>query len=675
MPIINILDQQTANLIAAGEVVDRPAAVAKELLENAIDAGGTNITLEIKNGGSSLIRVTDNGKGMSYEDVKNCVLRHATSKIKTPEDLEAIVTLGFRGEALAAISAVSRFQVISKEPDSAFGTSMAMEGENLISIDEAGCPDGTTITVRDIFFNVPARRKFLKKDATETAYIAQYVERIAISHPDISLKFIADSRVRFSTPGNGDLHDTVYAVYGREFIDSMTDIERNDGKISVKGLISLPEKSRINRSHQIVFVNGRLVRSRNISFAVEDAYKSYIMTDRYPAFILFIDINPHLVDINVHPTKLEVRFVDEGAIRESVYFCVKNKLESRLNPIKEDFVQVQENYEKQIAKNAFAPVEKNDEFKQQEILLPKKEITKPQVTFNECQSEKKSQPLETENGFSFADLFKEAHPIEIAPQKFTFSSEDSAKRIRDEAASYFGKVDLHTDEKTKNTPFESLPKECVTVEEAPTETKATVSEELVSVNNFPKYCGVVFDTYVIAEFGGNMYIIDKHAAHERIIYESMKKNNGESSTQMILDTRVIRLSAPQFECAVDNLDDFTSCGFGVEVFGDNTLALRGVPTDFVSLDISYSETILVEMIEDIMRGKSAKMTKSEIFDKSLHTAACKAATKAGFVDSEESYIWLINKLFECDNVFCCPHGRPVIVKYTKSQIEKMFFRT
>jgi len=676
MPIINILDQQTANLIAAGEVVDRPAAVAKELLENAIDAGGTNITLEIKNGGSSLIRVTDNGKGMSPEDVKSCVLRHATSKIKTPDDLEAIVTLGFRGEALAAISSVSRFQVISKEPDSDFGTSMYMEGENLVSIDEAGCPDGTTITVRDIFFNVPARRKFLKKDSTETAYIAQYVERIAISHPDIAIKFIADGRVRFSTPGNNNLRDTVYAVYGREFVDSMTDIERSDAKVSVKGLISLPERSKINRSYQIIFVNGRLVRSRNISFAVEDAYKSYIMTDKYPAFILFIDINPHLVDINVHPTKLEVRFVDEASIRETVYFAVKNKLESRLNPIKEDFLRVQENYEKQTAKNAFAPVERNNSFKQEEISLPKSDIQKTILTINK-ETPAKVSP-ENNASESIIELFKEALPVESSSPHIAFSDNDTAKNIRDSGVSFSGKVDLSShNTETVEVYDDKEEKEIVS---EPLNTNVVKehnenTEELVSVKKYAKYCGIVFDTYIIAEFDGNMYFIDKHAAHERIIYENLKNNKRDVSTQLILDTRVIRLPAIQFECAVENIDELSQCGFDVEVFGENTLVLRGIPSDFAAFDISHSEKILLEMIEDIMRGKSAKMTKAEIFDKSLHTAACKAATKAGFIDSDESYIWLINKLFENDNIFCCPHGRPVIVKYTKSQIERMFFRT
>lgn len=616
MAIINLLDKQTANLIAAGEVVDRPAAVAKELLENAIDADSTSITVEIKNGGSSLIRVTDDGKGMAPEDVDNCVLRHATSKIKTPEDLEGISTLGFRGEALAAISSVSRFQIISKEREAQFGTLKSMEGETVTAFEEVGCPDGTTVTVRDIFFNVPARRKFLKKDATETAYISQYVERIALSHPNIAIKFIVDSRTKFSTPGNGDLSDTIYSVYGKEFVDSLLPVERDEGKIKVSGFVSLPEQSRINRNYQILFVNNRLVRSKTVSFAVEDAYKSYIMTERYPAYILFLDINPYLVDINVHPSKLEVRFADESIIREAVYFAVKNQLETRINPIKSDFIQkAQESYDKSVFVNAFAPIVEKEIPVQEEIKLP--EIKK-----------------------SFSDLFvfEEAKPT----SGLIFKDGGNRNQRRDEAPSYIGAVN---------------------------------KEELKPITRKPVYRGVVFNTYVIAEFEDSMYIIDKHAAHERIIYESLKKNKKSDGVQGVISTHIINLSAIQLQCALEHMNEINDCGFDIEPFGDSSLVLRGVPTEFSELDISETERILVSMIDELLQGKSARLTKEEIFDRSLYTVACKAATKAGYKDDEQSYVWLINKLFELDNVFCCPHGRPVIVKYTKSQIEKMFFRT
>ena len=616
MAIINLLDKQTANLIAAGEVVDRPAAVAKELLENAIDADSTSIIVEIKNGGSSLIRVTDDGKGMAPEDVDNCILRHATSKIKTPEDLEGISTLGFRGEALAAISAVSRFQIISKERDAQFGTLKSMEGETVIAFEEVGCPDGTTVTVRDIFFNVPARRKFLKKDATETAYISQYVERIALSHPDIAIKFIVDSRTKFSTQGNGNLSDTIYAVYGKEFVDSLIPVDRDEGKIKVSGFVSLPEESRVNRNYQILFVNNRLVRSKNVSFAVEDAYKSYIMTERYPAYILFLEINPYLVDINVHPSKLEVRFADESIIREAVYFAVKNQLESRINSIKSDFVQkTQENFEKSVIVNAFAPILGKETATQEEIKLP-----------------------EVKQSFSNLFVFKEAKPT----SELVFKDSGNENQKRDDAVSYIGNAE---------------------------------KEILKPVTRFPAYRGVVFNTYVIAEFDDSMYIIDKHAAHERIIYESLKNNKKTDGVQNVISTHIINLSAIQFQCALEHMNEINECGFDIEPFGESSFVLRGVPTEFSELNITETERVLISMIDELIQGKSARLTKEEIFDRSLYTVACKAATKAGYRDDEQSYTWLINKLFELENVFCCPHGRPVIVKYTKSQIEKMFFRT
>ena len=374
MSVINVLDKQTANLIAAGEVVDRPASVAKELVENAIDAGADVITVEIKNGGSSMIRITDNGKGMLPEDVRLSVLRHATSKIATPRDLDGIKTLGFRGEALAAISSVSNFQIISKTADSEFGVCMMMEGENEISFDEVGCPNGTTVTVRDIFFNVPARRKFLKKDQTETAYIAQYIERIALSNPQISFKFIADSKTRFSTIGDGDLKSAIYSIFGKEFSDSLLPVEGTYDKIRVHGYVSYPDKARVNRNFQMFYVNGRFVRTRSAVFALEDAYKTYIFNERFPACVLFIELDHYLVDVNVHPAKLEVRFVDETAVRQAIYFTVKNAVESLMNPISEDIVKNKD--EKKAGELLYFTPEKTD-MKKEQVTFKSSFVSRP----------------------------------------------------------------------------------------------------------------------------------------------------------------------------------------------------------------------------------------------------------------------------------------------------------
>ncbi len=637
MSIINVLDKHTANLIAAGEVVDRPASVAKELLENAIDAGAKSITLEIRNGGSSMIRITDNGKGMSPDDVRLCVLRHATSKIKDPKDLDGIKTLGFRGEALAAISSVSRFQIISKTPSEEFGVCMMMEGEKEVSFEQIGCPDGTTVVVRDIFFNTPARRKFLKKDQTETAYIAQYIERIAISHPHIAFKFISDSKVRFSTSGNGDLKSAVYSVFGREFTNSLFEVDNTYDKIRVHGFISYPDKSRVNRNFQMFFINNRFVRTRSAVFALEDAYKTYIMTERYPACVLFVDLEPYLVDVNVHPSKLEVRFVDENAVRQAIYFTVRNAVETIKNPIGADISEKIQNEEREVSLLNFSPV--------------KTDMKKEQISFSPTflNTEKKGTlPDKKEEEFEF--LFKSATPVKSTPsQEFVFKQEQSTVVISEK---YSGEI--KTEEKTEDEKTEVL--------------ASNVKNELY-------YCGTVFDTYIIAEFDSNMYIIDKHAAHERILYEALKRKKDTGGVQMLIDSITVTLTSEECDTAFSSKEEIETVGFEFDEIGPNTVAIRGVPTEFSGLTPALLEQIFVGMVSDILLGRKAKNTRDDYFDKALFTAACRAAVKGGIPDSEQSYRYLLKQISELDNIFCCPHGRPIIVKYTKSQIEKMFFRT
>lgn len=635
MSIINVLDKHTANLIAAGEVVDRPASVAKELLENAIDAGARSITLEIRNGGSSMIRITDNGKGMSPDDVRLSVLRHATSKIKDPKDLDGIRTLGFRGEALAAISSVSRFQIISKTPGEEFGVSMMMEGEKEVSFEEIGCPDGTTVVVRDIFFNTPARRKFLKKDQTETAYIAQYIERIAISHPDIAFKFISDSKVRFSTSGNGDLKSAVYAVFGREFVNSLFEVDNTFDKIHVHGFISYPDKSRVNRNFQMFFINNRFVRTRSAVFALEDAYKTYIMTERYPACVLFVDLEPYLVDVNVHPSKLEVRFVDENAVRQAIYFTVRNAIETIKNPIGADISDKIQNEEREKTLLNFS--------------FEKTDMKKEQISFSPTFLNKTSASVPDKKEEEFEFLFKSAAPVKNEPkQEFVFRQEQNTVEIPEKYSGEF-KVEEKTEDST--------------------------SVLTSSVKNELYYCGTVFDTYIIAEFDSNMYIIDKHAAHERILYEALKRKKDTGGVQMLIDSISVTLTSEECDTALSSKDEIEKVGFDFDEIGPNTIAIRGVPTEFSGLTPAILEQIFVGMVSDILLGRKAKNTRDDYFDKALFTAACRAAVKGGIPDSEQSYRYLLGQISELDNIFCCPHGRPIIVKYTKSQIEKMFFRT
>ena len=651
MSVINVLDKQTANLIAAGEVVDRPASVAKELLENAIDAGADSITVEIKNGGSSMIRITDNGKGMVPEDVRLSVLRHATSKIAEPRDLDGIKTLGFRGEALAAISSVSKFQIISKTADSEFGVCMLMEGENEISFEEVGCPNGTTVTVRDIFFNVPARRKFLKKDQTETAYIAQYMERIALSNPQIAFKFIADSKTRFSTNGDGDLLSCVYSVFGKEFSDSLMRVDGTHDKIRVHGFVSYPEKARINRNFQIFFVNGRFVRTRSAVFALEDAYKTYIFNERFPACVLFIELDHYLVDVNVHPAKLEVRFVDENAVRQAIYFTVRNAIENLTNPISEDIARSKE--EKQAKELLYFTPEKTDVKKEQIAFKPSfvSRPVPPPVIKSEIERP------------SFDSFFTPAKPVEDAKKEVSFA---------DSKPSFESHKETSILERLAVTLKETV--------EAEKETQVQSKEDVTEVVSDKKelelyYRGNVFDTYIIAEYDSNMYIVDKHAAHERILYESLKKKIGSGGVQMLLDSLVITLSSEEFDTAVSSFEEIAAIGFDFSEFGPNTVALRGVPAEFSGLDMKTLEDVFVGIISDIAIGRKASESRDAFFDKALFTAACKAAVKGGIPDNEESYRYLLKQISELENIFCCPHGRPIIVKFTKSQIEKMFLRT
>ena len=646
MSIINLLDKQTANLIAAGEVVDRPASVVKELLENAIDAGADSITVEIKNGGSTLIRITDNGKGMVAEDVRRCVLRHATSKIAEPRDLDGIKTLGFRGEALAAISSVSRFQIISKTPDAEFGTCMVMEGENELSFDDVGCPDGTTVTVRDIFFNVPARRKFLKKDQTETAYISQYMERITLSNPQISFKFISDSKTRFTTTGDGDLKSAIYSVFGKEFSDSLLFVDKTYDKIRVSGYVSQPDKGRINRHFQIFYVNGRLVRTRSIALALEDAYKTYMFNERYPGCVLFIELDPYLVDVNVHPSKLEVRFVDDSAVRQAVYFTVRDAIEATVNPISADIRDInQEKKEKELL--YFSP-QKND-------------MDKEQVSFKPSFV---SNPVPPPTKPPIKDVFD-----------FTPATPISPPVIPTEVVNNTNTVFSFSDVKPSEKENDALSGFAQTVKETIESVSADHVVEVEKKELDLIYRGNVFDTYIIAEYGQNMYIIDKHAAHERILYESLKKKKSSGGVQMLIDSIVITLTSEEFDTAISSVEEISEIGFDYSEFGPRSVAVRGVPTEFSGLDTKTLEDIFVGMITDIIEGRRAKDTKERFFDKALFTAACRAAVKGGIPDSEASYRYLLQQISQLDNVFCCPHGRPIIVKYTKAQIEKMFLRT
>ncbi|MBQ9922485.1 MAG: DNA mismatch repair endonuclease MutL [Clostridia bacterium] len=669
MGIINLLDRHTINLISAGEVVERPASVIKELLENAIDAGATSVTVEIKAGGAAYMRVSDNGKGMSREDVLMCVKKHATSKIKNSDDLGGIMTLGFRGEALAAISSVSKFSIVSRRPEDMTGTLLELHGEEKITEEETGCPEGTTVTVCDLFFNLPARRKFLKKPATETGVISQYVEKIALSHPEIAFKYIADGNLKFQTAGDYELKNTIYSVYGREFASGITEVSYDCDGVSVKGYISKPEYSKTNRNFQTCFVNNRYVRAKSIIFAVEDAYKNFILSDKYPCYVIFCDVDPHTIDVNVHPAKLEIKFTDEKAIYSAVYTAVRTTLQNLQNPL----VQHSEEPEEPVYKEE-KPQEKTEIFTPPlaQVVMEEKKVPvhpakkeEPQkespISFKDFEQifkieEYKPSEKEKEKILSHTDgsEFKSAQPIGIlrASEPLMEESKTIINTVAPEPVA--------TNEPKKDVPVQSVEEEEIIIQEAKTEYRII---------------GEVFNTYILVESGDDLVFIDKHAAHERILYEQLKRTSKNDSVQMLMVPVVIDLDRKTAECVSDFTERITESGFEISSFGDNSFIVRSVPAVFSGISSSDIQDIVSEMAQNIADGKKASLPIETIYDDMLHTAACKAAIKARRQYASADMEHLVKQLYEIGNITYCPHGRPVCKVFTKKETDKLFFRT
>ena len=665
MAKINLLDTQTANLIAAGEVVERPANVIKELLENAIDAKSTAIVTEISGGGVDMIRVTDNGSGMEKEDLPLCVRRHATSKIRTPEDLAAISTLGFRGEALAAISSTSRFTIMSKRREDALGHQMVMEGEETLSMEECGCADGTTVIVQDLFFNQPARRKFLKRAQTESAAILQYLQRIAISHPEIAFKHISDGQVKLQTVGNGKLHDCIYSVYGQEFSSALTEVDHREGDLHIHGFITRPECGRTNHNYQSFYINSRFVKSGTMRFAMEEAYKSFVKSEKFPGCVLFLTLDPEKVDVNVHPAKLEVRFDDERSIFNAVYHAVRNTLNGLSNRLARD------EYQRAVKIAETKP----------EIQVPKISETKiaptlsPEVKSGSFRETKSDLSL-----FSSAASRGKSHLIpaedRITPSKVTVEK-ISVSKLFDEP-----KPTLPTEEKKEEAPQKPP------VKAEPTATKEeAVPEQMAMESVLPKenknnplslvgtVRGTVFNAYILYECSDTLYLIDKHAAHERILYEALKKEHKSESVQMFLEPLLLTLTPSESAALSEHLKEMEEAGFMLEEFGDNTFLLRGIPLEFVSMSGEAIKKLIEESANELMMGGVGRGAGEKKFDRTLYSMACKAAVKAGIPSTDADQKWIVDKLREIDNVIVCPHGRPVLVPFTKKQIENLFLRT
>lgn len=649
---IQVLDRRTAELLAAGEVVERPSSVIKELIENALDAGATAVTAEIERGGVVFMRVTDNGSGMDREDVPTAFLRHATSKIRTESDLDGINTLGFRGEALAAICAVSKTEVLTGN-GSDMGTHYVIEGGEEKEFTDAGCPKGTTMIVRDIFYNTPARMKFLKKDVTEGNAVAGVVEKLALSHPEVAFKFIRDGKTVFSTPGDGKLASVVYSVLGREFALAQLPVNGNMNNIGVAGFTCKPSNCRANRTSQYFFINGRCFKSDTVTAAVEQAYKNSAMIGRFPSCVLNITIDPTLVDVNVHPAKTEVRFADKKAIFDAVYYAVKAaitqldvrpemSLDRSKNAVKPSFT-AKPQFEDTQAVQTKLPV--HPEIKTAESIKPA--VREEKLSFYD-------------SGFNTYDLKRKIEQQQAKPvtqEVYTVKAEPAptVKTVGYEVAVPKVDIDIAVEDDTpaviKNHPADVVP--------------PVVSKEPEEEKNIT-YVGEVFRTYLIAEMDGEMYFIDKHAAHERILYNKIKEDS-ENSVQLLLPPLPVTLSTEDYDAVINNTDVLEKAGFAVEDFG-NSILVTAVPATVVGMDIA---SLLEELAKDL--GEK-RLAWSDKIDRIYETAACRAAVKAGNINGAAELEAFARKILSSKDIMYCPHGRPVAVKLTRTAIEKQFGR-
>lgn len=648
---INVLSFEIANLIAAGEVVERPSSVLKELLENSIDSGATSIVAEIKHGGVSLIRVTDNGCGMEREDLPVALQRHATSKIREKDDLSSIMTLGFRGEALAAISSVSEMTIISKTKSAESATMLSAEAGKVVDISEVFAADGTTVVVNNLFYNVPARRKFLKKDSTEAMNVAALVEKVALSRPDISIQLLIDGEEKFKTPGDNNLLNTIYAIFGKDFSSKLIEIDGEADGIRVRGYVGRSDNVKKNRNLMNVFINGRYVKSLTAQAAIERAYTSYIAPEAFPTCVMFIDMNPSTVDVNVHPAKLEVKFSDERSVFEIVYYTVKNALEKHV--YRPEMELAKPKAEKNFA-GAYVPIGADTKGEQLKMNVPS---YIKQSTFEEPKSRATSysQPTYRENVNSEFN-----RPVRVASsgRDFSTSKIDSAPTM------------------TPKDSVELLRKYRESVQEPVVTPTVVENEPKIQVEDTPEYkfIGEAFDCYVMIEYEGALLVIDKHAAHERVIFEDLKKQREEDnriSTQILMLPLTVILNAEELACAEEYSDEIKQVGFEYKINGSSADILA-IPS---AITTDEAESLFIKMLDEIIegRGKPA-ITESIRKEKALYQIACKAAIKGGRVYTKEILHWLIKKLLLIPDITVCPHGRPVAFRLTKNELDRQFER-
>ena len=699
MGVINVLDKHIAELIAAGEVVERPSSVIKELVENSIDAGAKNITVEIKNGGTTFMRVADDGCGIYRDDIKKAFLRHATSKVKTANDLDMISTLGFRGEALASISAVSRLQVITKNENEEIGSCYEIEGGDEISLEEAGCPTGTTFVIRDLFYNIPARSKFLKKDVAEGNAVSALMDKIVLSHPEVAFTFIRDGKQVLRTFGDGKLLSAIYSVFGKDFAKGLIPVDYTLDSVTVKGYISKPINSRPNRNMQNFFINGRFVKTRTGMAALEEAYKGSIMVGKFPSAVLQLTVPYEIIDVNVHPAKIEVRFINERPVFDAIYHAVKTALqqgdERKQIHFKENtaFNEIKKVNPFNNAQAVFAKAENTPAEKPIERIDPvlKNSEHKPYNPFDELDlKDEKPKPLSIDN----LKLSDSSNPFDIySKQAIKRNSELENKKAE------FSKQKLEKAEQLilkATQQEESLTKQEITVDdltvestETPIETEVSkeevkplkeISENKTDNNDalteLPKeqtklrFLGEAFNTYIIVEKNDNeVLIIDKHAAHERIIYEKLKADSGSANVQYLLTPITVTLDKIDYDAAVSNLDMFAKCSFNVEDFGNGTLLVRSAPQYLAATEIA---DCITEMSGYIASGK--KDIYTEKMDWFYHNVSCRSAIKAGNKSTVQELMDIAWTLEKNPQIKYCPHGRPICIVMTKYEIEKQFGR-
>ena len=639
MPKIIQLSPHIANLIAAGEVVERPASVIKELLENAVDAGASKITVEIRDGGMTFMRVTDNGCGMAAEDARTAFLRHATSKLRTAEDLAAISTMGFRGEALAAIASVSRIVIMTKTASAIAGTSLTLEAGKILEESEAGCPEGTTIIVRDLFFNTPARMKFMKSDTVEGGRVAAAVQMQALAHPSIAFRFLRDGKEVLSTPGTGDLNAALYCVYGRDCA-RMVKVDSRWESYSLTGFVSKPTDARPSRSLQTFFVNGRPVKSKLLVAALEEAYRNQIMVGKFPACVLHLTLPAHTVDVNVHPAKTEVKFLSEKAVFDCVHYGVLGALNKT-----PDRPQVQ-------FKQAPAP-----QIQKPAISQPQKAAAPKQENF--------FRTMTAEEYKSFSTVLKDApQPKKDAAVATAMKVERSAPPVAREPITLPKAAPL--------PPMPPAPAKPVTpVVPLPPLPEEPQQQELPMPKEIPwRMVGELYRSYILVEQGDDAFLIDKHAAHERILFDKLKANQERISSQMLLSPIPLRTSADNAALLLANKSLLEELGFEVEEFGDNTLVLRQIPMDLSPEDARDAAEALAA---DLASGR--RENQDNVRDELLHTVACKAAIKAGWKNDEAELLALVKQVMAREDLKYCPHGRPICISLSKKQLEKQFKRS